>query len=421
MSNSAKATARDWQMLGLSAKSEGALTELVERFVERLAEAPDASLADFCYSANTGLAHFPWRIAAAGRTTEELRARLAKAEPANSNTPPRVAFLFTGQGAQYLGMGRKLFETHQEFRKNLERCDEVLRSSLERPLLSVLFGEGADGQLLDDTAYTQPALFALEYSLAQLWRSWGIEPSAVMGHSVGEYAAACVAGVYELEDGLKLIAERGRLMSQLPRDGAMAAVFAEEERVASAIQPDADTLSIAASNGPRNTVISGRRETMEKVLRELKSQGIKARQLTVSHAFHSPLMEPMLDSFQQAAAGISHQAPKIDLVSNLTGEIATSESNLFDADYWRQHIRQPVRFAQAMNSLAEAGYEHFLEIGPQPTLIGMARQCLPENYGVWLLSLRKGRDDWQQLTGSLSELYVQGANVDWKTFHGEGL
>jgi acyl transferase domain-containing protein/acyl carrier protein len=313
-------------------------------------------------------------------------------------------------------MGRELYDTQPVFRKNLDRCNEILRAYLKKPLLEVIYPEvNVSGDLLlNETAYTQPALFALEYSLAELWKSWGIKPHAVMGHSVGEYAAACVAGVFSLEDGLKLIAERGRMMQSLPRNGEMTSVQTNEERVISAIAKHTDDVSVAAMNGPRSIVISGKSETVRRISDMLKNEGVKVKKLEVSHAFHSPLMEPMLADFEKTLNSVSFHAPRIALVSNLTGDFAGSD--MASAEYWLKHVRRPVRFSDSMENLHRKGYEVFMEIGPKPVLLGMGRLCLPKDAGLWLPGLRPNRSDWQQLLESLAELYVRGAEVDWRGF-----
>jgi amino acid adenylation domain-containing protein len=414
------AVERPLHLLALSAQSPTALEELASRYEQRL-ESGDA--ADVCFSANTGRSHFGHRLAVTGADGSGLRARLAeygageregiaagRARPAEAC---RVAFLFTGQGAQYAGMGQRLYETQQTFREALDRCDDLLRPHLDRPLLSVLFPAEGVPSPIDDTAYTQPALFALEYALAELLASFGVRPSAVLGHSIGEYVAAHLAGIMSLEDALALVAARGRLMSSLPRDGAMAAVLADEATVVAAVAPHADQVSIAALNGPSNVVVSGRAAAVETVLAALAADGIDARPLTVSHAFHSPLMEPILDEFEQACADVDLGSPRLPLASNVTGAIADGEVGT--AAYWRSHLRSPVRFADGVRALSDSGIDVFLEVGPSPTLSGLAAASLSAEATI-LPTLRRGRDDWEQLLDSLARLFVAGAEIDWVGF-----
>jgi malonyl CoA-acyl carrier protein transacylase len=414
---------RSRHLLSLSAKSEKGLLELAQRYEDFFATHPESSLADVCFTANVGRSHFEHRLVLAAESILELREHLrafASGEETIglvsglSSSHPTIAFLFTGQGSQYAGMGCLLYETQPTFRAALDRCDEILRPYLDLPLLSVLYPQAGETSPLDETAYTQPALFALEYALFQLWKSWGIQPSAVMGHSVGEYVAACVAGVFSLEDGLKLIASRGRLMQALPQDGEMVAVLASQSQVQAAIQPYDQLVSIAAHNGSRSFVISGQRSAIQAVCATLEMSGVKTKPLQVSHAFHSPLMEPMLSEFEQLAQEITYSLPKISIISNVTGQPITSQ--ITTPQYWVNHVRQQVRFTTSMETLHQQGYEVFIEIGAQATLLGMGRQCLPEGVGVWLPSLRQGQSDWQPILQSLSELYVRGVQVDWSGF-----
>ena len=420
------AAERPIHLLALSARSDQALNELVQEVSVYLENADADQLADACFSANMGRSHFSHRLTALGKNTEEVRtglnAFLRREAAANvvggeiaDLSSPMVAFLFTGQGSQYVGMGRDLYKTSPTFQRVMDRCNEILRPHLEKPLLSVLYPQADDVSLLDNTAYTQPALFALEYALAELWRSWGVRPAFVMGHSVGEFVAACVAGVFSLEDGLKLIAARGRLMQSLPAGGRMAAVFAGRDRVESAIALS-KAVSVASINGPEIVVISGDGNQVEAILGRLSRDGIKSKDLVVSHAFHSPLMNPVLDEFEQLASNIQYSEPAMGLVSNLTGELAGAQL-IGRAEYWRRHAREPVQFATAVKTLAAQEVRVFLEIGPNPVLLGMARRCLQDERQSWLPSLRSGRADWQQMLESLQALYSAGVEIDWAGFH----
>jgi acyl transferase domain-containing protein len=407
---------RPLHLLCLSAQNETALCDLVGRY-QTFFEHSEAALADIGYTAGVGRNHFSQRLAVLAADTAQARTRLA-AFLAGERAPgvlqgvskarlPRLAFVFTGQGAQYVGMGHRLYQTQPRFRATLERCQTALREHLERPLLSVLF---EDESLLNNTAYAQPALFALEVALADLWRSWGIVPDAVLGHSIGEYAAACVAGVFGLEEGARLVATRGRLMQALP-SGAMAAVFTPCERVQAVLSALGEGLvAVAAENGPANTVISGDSEAVKRIVEHCKCEGIEAHRLVVSHAFHSPLLEPMLDAFERAAAQASFAVPQLPVVSNVTGAIAQS----FDAAYWRRQARQPVRFAAGLHSLVAQGCEVFVEIGPHPVLSSLGASCVGER--EWIPSLRRGAEDWVTLLEGLGRLYTLGLEVDWLGF-----
>ncbi len=418
---------RPIHILTLSAKTEKALEDLVSSYQKHLEKYPDLAVADVCYTANTGRKHFKHRLAVIASDQKELAEKLlyqktgkevvglSCGEFDSGSASSKLAFLFTGQGSQYVDMGKQLYEQAPTFRKALDRCDQILQPYLEVPLLEVIHPKDAQkSSVLDQTGYTQPALFAIEYALAKLWESWGIKPNVVMGHSVGEYVAACVAEVFSLEDGLKLIAMRGRLMQQLPSGGEMVSVMASESQVTEAIGEYSSRVTIAAINGPENIVISGESEAIATICSKLEAMGVKTKHLQVSHAFHSPLMEPMLAEFEAAAQEVTYSQPRIPVISNVTGQKVSSE--MTTAKYWVNHVRQPVKFAQSMNTLNEQGYELFLEVGPKPILLGMGRQCLPEDVGEWLPSLRPGVEELQQILSSLGTLYVRGAKVDWSGF-----
>ena len=255
--------------------------------------------------------------------------------------------------------------------------------------MSLLYPQPGETSPIDETSYTQPALFAVEYSLAELWRSWGIEPGIVLGHSVGEYVAACVAGVFSLEDGLRLIATRARLMQQLPRNGSMAVIMTDAKRVESLLAPYRDRVSIAAANGPENTVISGETAAVRELVGKFEASGLRTQFLTVSHAFHSPLMEPMLDEFERVAAEVKYSKPRIPIISNLTGEILSDTAPT--AEYWRRHIRKRRPICRGHgNSWPARRSTPFWKPAPRRCSWGWAADASPELPAAWLPSLRKG-------------------------------
>ena len=412
----------------LSARDEPALRELARRTAGLLASGAGISLAEVAHTAGTGRAHLGRRLAILADSAADLERDLRSF--AEGRTPPsaaegalrpgerpKVAFLFTGQGAQYAGMGRGLYDREPVFRGALDRAAAALAPRLERPLLEVLFPAGGAATPLAETGYTQPALFAIEWALSELWRSWGVTPSVVLGHSVGEYVAACVAGVMSLEDGLALIAERGRLMQALPAGGGMAAVFAEEARVLPRLAAYAGRLAVAAVNGPEEIVISGDAGALAEVVAGCARDGIESRPLEVSHAFHSPRLDPMLDALERRAGAVVHAPPRIPLVSNLTGAPFPAGAGP-DARYWRRHAREPVRFTACVEALRAAGVTALVEVGPHPTLLGLAARAAPGAPWASVASLRRGRDDRREMLSAAAALYARGADVAWDALRG---
>lgn len=412
---------RPYHLLTLSAQSPKALTSLATRYAQYIDTNREMEVADICFSANTGRNHRPYRWATVASSPTQLQAQLQEfaAEPATSlprhYKRPKVGWLFTGQGSQYASMSYALFQTQPYFQQVLRECDEILRPYLAQPLLSVLSPGSPHAALINETAYTQPALFAVEYALAKLWQSWGIMPDALMGHSVGEYVAACLAGVFSLADGLRLVAERGRLIQSLPQDGKMAAIFTDQDYVTQAIAPYLAEVSIAAINDPENIVISGQNAAIDKILAKFAQEGISYQLLKVSHAFHSPLMTPMVAKFAQVADSIAFIAPQLTLISNLTGQ-KFSPQEIPNSHYWQEHIKAPVQFLTGMQSLAAEGCELFIEIGPHPVLIGMGQRCLLSDSLSWLPSLKRNQDDWNTILASLAQYYCAGGTVDWVAF-----
>jgi acyl transferase domain-containing protein/SAM-dependent methyltransferase len=415
-------TPRPVHVLALSARDENALRELATRYESRVSTSHGES-ADLCFTANAGRTHFTHRLALAGAGHDDfrrgLRAYLAGesspvvASGVNEGIRPQVGFLFTGQGAQYPGMGRRLYETSPVFRSALDSCAAQLRPYLDRPLVDVLFA--ADSGPLMETVYAQPATFAIEYALTQLWKTWGIVPAVVLGHSLGEYAAACAAGVFALPDAAALVAQRGRLTQELAKPGAMAAVFAPHDVVAAEIDRSHGSIAFAAYNGPEHFVISGEASEVEAALSRLESAGIKVTPLRVSFAAHSRLVEPVLGPFSRVLESVRFRTPHTPIISNVTGALPTG-GELEHPEYWVSHMREPVRFSESVRVAATLGVTHFVEIGPHPVLLGMGAECLSGELVEWLPSLRRDREDWSDLVESVQRLYVSGADVDWAAF-----
>ena len=310
-------------------------------------------------------------------------------------------------------MARELYETQPTFRRALDSCAAALEGVMDTPLLDVLFG--AAGDRIDRSTYAQPANFSVEYALAELWRSWGVVPGAVLGHSMGEYAAACVAGVFRLEDALRLISTRGRLMHGLPKGGAMAAVGVDEERIRGIIATRAPRLSIAGVNGPSQVVITGPREDVAAVVAELSAEEVPTHWVPVTHAFHSPLLDPIVPELERTAAGLKLMPAQIAFASTLTGTIVPSDE-LTRPAYWGRQARETVQFSRALAALYAAGYRTFVEVGPKPALLGAARRAIAADGCAWIPSLKAGRPDWDQMLESVASLYANGVQIDWAGF-----
>jgi FkbH-like protein len=418
---------RPMHLLALSGRTEAALQRQVVALERFVSTNDDVTVSDLCFSVNTGRKHLSHRLAIAATTREELHQALMTASEGGSpkrgargvvtGGAPRIAFLFTGQGSQYAGMGRQLYASQPVFRGALDQCAALFDRLLDRPLLDLLFAEegSADGELLNQTGYTQPALFAFQYALARMWASWGIHPDVVLGHSVGEIAALCVAGGVSLEDGSKLIAARGRLMQALPAGGTMTSVMADESRVLAAIAGAEELVAIAAINAPGQVVISGDGVAVAEIAARLTADGIKTKSLTVSHAFHSPLMRPMLAEFERVVREIRFSPPRVPFVSCVEGGFVQDE--VTRPDYWIRQVLDPVRFAAGMQVLERDHVTAYVEAGPHPVLLGMGRQCVSDDGGaVWLPSARRDGDAWQTVLTSVATLYAQGAALDWRGF-----
>jgi len=453
-STRAAAVERPVHALTLSAKSEVALAALAASTAGYLREHTEVSLADAAFTGNTGRTVFPYRAAIVATSSADAATRLesvaaravskgAFSGMAPASDRPRIAFLFTGQGSQFAGMAKDLFDDEPVFRRAMLEFDETFRAVSGASLLDVIYPDpevrlkpdttydrsttydqsttdshgyvvsGFSRTLIDDTLYTQPALFAVECALARLWASWGIEPDAVMGHSVGEFAAAAVAGLIDPHDGLRLVAARARLMQALPRNGSMRVVFADRTRVEAAVAPYQGRVAIAANNGPSNTVISGETAAVETIAADLRSAGIATSPLNTSHAFHSPLMEPMVAAFRSELDRISFGRPRMPIVSNVTGRVG--DETMRDPRYWCRHILEAVQFAAGIDTLHALGARRFVEVGPRPDLIAMARRVLTADESVvWVPSLQPRQPALTSMLEGAAMLWVRGARVAWQ-------
>lgn len=426
-----QATTRPRHVLTLSAHSDTALRALAGAYAAQVRRAAPP-VCDLCFSANTARAGLPQRLAIVTEGDADVaRAKLLHALDAAAegvSTPetisgearpgasPRIVYLFTGQGAQFPGMAHELYETDPEFREVLDRCSAMLKDTLSVSLIDAVYPPDGMESPIHQTAWTQPALFALEVALAQRWMHWGLVPDVVIGHSIGELAAACVAGAFSLETGLELAALRGRLMQSLPDSGAMTAIFADRETVAQTLRGHEAHVVIATYNGPNLQVISGEREAVAAATAKFAQRGIRTEPLTVSHAFHSPLMDPILDAFEQGARQFAFAPLRVPLVSNRGGALLPA-GTVLDARYWREQVRNPVDFDAGMRALDNDTPALFIEMGPASTLIGMGRRCIAAPKAVWLPSLSREPDNWRALLSSLANAWVCGAPVDWKAFH----
>ena len=418
---------RAWQLLLLSARTPTALETATDNLARHLEEHPELPLPDVAFTTQVGRKVFKHRRFLVCRDREDAVSALRSRDPrlltlAQEGRERPVAFLFPGQGAQYPGMGRDLYDSEPAFRAALDRCARLLEPHLGLDLRTVLYPEANDADAaarLERTALAQPALFAVEYALAELLREWGIRPAAMLGHSIGEYVAACLAGVLSLEDALVLVAARGRLMQSLP-PGAMLVVPKPEEETKALLTGG---LCLAAVNGPSFSVVSGPAEEVEALALRLAGEGVEARRLHTSHAFHSAMMDPILEEFGREVGKVRLSPPRIPWVSNLTGTWI-EDGQATDPGYWVRHLREAVRFADGAAALLEDRSRVLLEVGPGRTLASLVRAAAPDRPVVQSLRHAHHAQDAGRseplLAEALGRLWLAGASVDWAGFHAHG-
>jgi acyl transferase domain-containing protein/acyl carrier protein len=413
---------RPWQLILLSAKSDTALDATTKHLVEHLKLHPDLNLADAAYTLNTGRKAFDYRRMVVCQNHAETIDALQAMDPNQVRTSVQqpinreIVFMFSGQGSQYVNMGLELYRTEPDFQEQIDHCSDILWPHLSLDLRDIFYPEKGSieelSQRLKQTSITQPALFAVEYALAKLWMSWGVHPAAMVGHSIGEYVAACLSGVFSLEDALLLVAARGRLMQQQPAGSMLAIQLSEND-----IQRFLETrLSLAAVNAPSYCVVSGEKEAIEQLEDDLGRSNVAFTRLHTSHAFHSRMMEPILDFFVDQARKVRFHAPQIPFVSNLTGTWITSEEAT-SPSYWAKHLRQTIRFSNCIQELLKDPNRIFLEVGPGQTLSTLVRQHSDGSKGrIVLSSLRHPKDqksDIAFILNTLGQLWLSGVEVDW--------
>lgn len=415
-------SSRSWQLLLFSTKTSTALETATENLANYLQEHPNLNLADVAHTLQLGRWNLNHRRMVVCQNQQDAIKALRDSqrtfthyqEPCNRP----VVFMFSGQGSQYVNMGRELYESESVFREQFDYCCELLKPHLELDLRTVLYPSEEKAQeatqKLQQTAITQPALFAIEYALAKLWMAWGVHPEIMIGHSIGEYVAATLAGVFSLEDALGIVATRGKLMQQLP-GGAMLSIGLTQKKIQQLLEQE---VSLAASNAPSSCVVSGSTEAINQLQQELQQLGVSCKRLHTSHAFHSQMMEPIIETFVQFLQKLKLNPPKIPFISNVSGTWIT-KAEATDPNYWARHLRQPVRFCEGITELAKTSETLFLEVGPGRTLSTFVKQHQKEESLV-LTSLchpQQQESDVQFLLNSLGKLWLFGVKVDWSGFY----
>lgn len=402
----------------LSAKNAPGLRRQAENYLRYLDETPELDVGALCHAAAVRRSHLPHRVGGLVTDRADLVKLLQSAAADRGSRPApvrKVAFMFTGQGSQYPGMGDALYERFPVFRERVDECDRLFAEHLGLSIRDLMFGRAGEPARLDQTGYTQPALFTLEYSLARMWMAWGVRPNVLIGHSIGEVTAAAVTGLLDLADAVALVAVRSRLMQSVRTAGGMAALDAPVEEV-TALLAGYPGLAVAAVNSPAQTVVSGAEAALTGLIADAAARGLRAERLTVSHAFHSPLMAEVFDEFREALAGMTFRPPAIPLISNVTGTLARY-SDMGNPDYWVRHIGEPVLFLDGLRAVEQRGRHAFVEIGPSTALTATAKRSLAADDHRWIASLRRRDPGAENTLRGLADLYAAGLPIDWTAVH----
>lgn len=413
-------------ILKISARSEKSLQGLVHEYYNWLTVYDNSKFEDIIYTANTSRADLEYRVAISGKSREQMLMRMktfietgaSEGVIANTQEPHlmqktrKIVFMFTGQGSQYVHMGKLLYDTNDVFRQALDYCDKLFKPYTLTSIKDLIYGNNVNPEIIKKTSYAQPLIFTIEYALCQMWKHYGVIPEIVMGHSIGEYVAAVTADIISLEDAVKLVSSRGRLMDMAPGNGKMVSLFADKETVEQLLKEYKDTVCIAARNAKEICVISGYDEDVDKILAKATKEGITYKTLKVSHAFHSMMMEPILEDFSLIAQEVNYQSPKIRFISCLYGK-ELEENQILDNHYWTKHIREQVDFYQAVTSIDQKENYLFLEVGSNRVLAALCKLIFGEERSI-ASTLNIKKEDSIQLAQEIAYLYVSGVNLKWK-------
>jgi acyl transferase domain-containing protein len=404
--------------LAVSDVTPAGVFEKVQAIGNYIASHPEADLNNLCYSVNIEDLHASYRALLPAPSIQSLLSEIRKFQaPARKSVNPTLAWMFPGQGSQYHKMARELFSTHPVFRKHVLVCMRILDDQISRPLQEVIYG--GSPSLINQTEFTQPSIFVIEYALAMLFESYGIKADILLGHSIGEYVAYVLAGVIDLENALHLVVHRAKLMGGLPSVGGMLAVLASQKRVEKSVidfqKEQGDKVEIAVVNTRNQVVLAGKRSSLAKFASYAERQSLVVRPLPVSHAFHSSLMEPILSEFTQIANDIDYAVPSRSIISNVDGKVISTTG--VNGSYLAKHLVSCVRFYDCLQEAIALGADCVVELGANATLTASAKASFSTQPVAFIPSLQRGKDSGQALLSCLTALYLQGANVNWREFY----